>query len=243
MGLDCYLRRLYRILLLPLAAGIVLADGADQTAEVLDKYLSAQQLQRESQRGVQMDVEMKASIPKLAMSGTMRALRGISKVGKVTYDALHFDGDSTVKNQVISRYLTSEAQAMESPDPAIAINPANYKFKYKGIQNKDGREVHVLELNPRKKKVGLFKGELWLDPATYLTVRESGKFVKSPSVFLKKVEFVREFEVRDGVAVPTKMTSYADTRLVGRTELDINYSNFAKMPDSPAQTSSTTGIH
>lgn len=229
------MQKLYRILLLPVAASVLFADGDDQASEILNKYLAAQELQREAQRGVQMNVEMKASIPKLAMSGTMRALRGISKVGRVTYDALNFDGDNTVKSQVISRYLTSEAQAMESPDPAIAINPNNYKFKYKGLQNKDGRDVHVLELNPRKKRVGLFKGEIWLDPQTYLTLREAGKFVKSPSVFLKKVEFVREFEVRDGIAVPTKMSSYADTRLVGRTELDINYSNFSKQPEHTAE--------
>jgi hypothetical protein len=235
------LQKLYRIILIPLATSVLLADGDDRTSEILNKYLAAQELQRDSQRGVQMNVEMKASIPKLALSGTMRALRGISKLGKVSYDALNFDGDNTVKNQVISRYLTSEAQAIESPDPGLVVNPNNYKFKYKGVQNKDGRDVHVLELNPRKKRVGLFKGEIWLDPQTYLTVRESGKFVKSPSVFLKKVEFVREFEVRDGVAVPTKMTSYADTRLVGRTELDINYTNFSKQPEHATE-ATTSGI-
>ena len=29
-----------------------------------------------------------------------------------------------------------------------------------------------------------------------------GSFVKNPSVFLKKVEFVREYEIHDGVAIP-----------------------------------------
>lgn len=229
----------YRLSLSLLTVTTLFADGADQTAEIVDKYLSAQQSQKENMRGVQMDVEMKGNIPKLALTGTMHALRGISKFGKVTYDALRFDGDSTVKNQVITRYLTLDAQAMESPDPKIAINTENYKFKYKGLQNKDNREVHVLELNPRRKHVGLFKGEVWLDPATYLTVRESGRFVKSPSIFLKKLEFVREYEVRNGIAVPTRLSSFVDTRLVGRTELDINYSNFAPRPEPEVATPAT----
>ena len=39
-------------------------------------------------------------------------------------------------------------------------NQANYKFKYKGMATNDGRTVHVFQLTPRKKRVGLFKGEL-----------------------------------------------------------------------------------
>lgn len=227
--------RLLPVLFLLFAGGLSADEShPDQTDVVLDKYLSAQQGQREKLKGVQMEVEMRASIPRLAMSGSMHALRAISKIGKVTYDALRFDGDNTVKREVIARYLATEAQAMDAPDPAIALNPTNYKFKYKGLVNKEGTEVHVLELNPRRKHVGLFKGELWLDGATYLAVRESGRFVKSPSVFIKKLEFVREFEIRDGVSIPTKLTSYADTRLVGRTELDISYTNFARQPEPTA---------
>lgn len=216
------------LVLLPIS--LVADADSEQTNLVLDKYLSAQQTQRENMKGVQMDVEISASIPKLAKQGTMRALRMISNFGKVTYDTFRFDGDNTVKKEVIARYLSQEAQATEAPDPKIAINRENYKFKLKGLQNKDSRDVYVLELNPKKKRVGLFKGEIWLDPQTYLPVREQGRFVKSPSVFLKKMEFVREFEIKDGIAVPTKLTSYADTRIVGRTELNINYSNFSKAP-------------
>ncbi|MDX2181022.1 MAG: hypothetical protein SFV18_15615 [Bryobacteraceae bacterium] len=206
--------------------------GEDQSGDIIAKYLSAQELQRSNMRGVEMDVEIDAAIPRLAKKGKMMALRAISKVGRVTYDFLKFDGDNTVKKDVIARYLATEAQASETPDPALAINPTNYKFKYKGEQLKDARNVLVLELNPRRKAVGLFKGEIWLDPETCLPLRESGRFVKSPSVFLKKIEFVREYQVRDGIAVPTRMSSFADTRIVGRTELNVSYSNFHRIADA-----------
>ena len=55
--------------------------------------------------------------------------------------------------------------------------------------------------------------------------------MKNPSVFLKKVDFVREYEIRDGLALPTRIESRVDTRLVGLAELDIRFSNF-----SPVQT-------
>ena len=47
-------------------------------------------------------------------------------------------------------------------------------------------------MTPRKKRAGLFKGEIWIDAATYLRVQESGYLVKNPSIFLKKVAFVTE---------------------------------------------------
>ncbi len=219
------------------AAGLpLLAAAPDESSDSLSeiqRYLSVQAEQKAQLRGVQMDVEIQASIPKLQKRASLKALRVISKIGKVTYDALRFDGDNTVKKDVIARFLASEVQSSESPDPRLTIQPDNYKFKYKGRQTKEGRDVVVLELNPRRKEVGLFKGEVWLDPATFLPVREAGRFVKSPSIFLKRVEFVREFEVRNGVSVPVRLTSYADTRIVGRTELAISYSNFQSRAAHP----------
>lgn len=41
-----------------------------------------------------------------------------------------------------------------------------YRFLPEGRETLDGREFAVLELRPRIKKKGLWKGRLWLDPAT-----------------------------------------------------------------------------
>ena len=89
-------------------------------------------------------------------------------------------------------------------------------------------DVHIFQLTPRRKAVGLFHGELWLDADTALPVRESGRFVKSPSMFLKKIEFVREYQIQDGVAIPKHIESTADVRIIGRAELSIDFSNFTR---------------
>ena len=75
-----------------------------------------------------------------------------------------------------------------------------------------------------------------MDAATYLPVRESGTFVRNPSVFLKKVEFVREYEIKQGVLLPTHIESRIETRLVGRAEVKINFSNFAKAAEQALAT-------
>ena len=91
----------------------------------------------------------------------------------------------------------------------------------------DGRTVHLFQVTPKHKLRGLFKGEVWIDAATYLPVQESGYLIKSPSIFVKRVAFVRKFEIRDGVSVPLQVQSIVDTRLFGKAELTVDFTNFS----------------
>jgi hypothetical protein len=191
--------------------------------EMITRYVEAKQTQQAALRGAQMQVDIDAKLPRLEKQATLRALRTISKLGKITYKALGFSGDSTVKNQLIARYLAEETKS-----PEAAITPANYKFKYKGKSERDGRTLHIFQITPRKKVVGVFRGELWLDAATAMPVREAGEAVKSPSVFVKKMQFVQDYEIRDGVAFPKHFQGTADVRMVGRAELNIDFSNFTR---------------
>ena len=213
------------------------ADLSDSGQEVLEKYLSATQEQQQSLRGVSMEVDIDAEVPKLKKQGKLHALRNISKLGTVTYRMLGFNGDNSVKTEVIARYLTAESQAQTGPD--ISITPANYKFKLKGREQRGDREVYVFHVSPRKKRVGLFKGELWIDPQTYLPVLETGRFVKSPSIFLKKMEFVRTYDIENGVAIPQRLETRVDTRIFGPVQLSINFTHFTKAAGDTVATASS----
>jgi hypothetical protein len=227
------------LLLFILVAACLLGEPVALAPEtILDHYCAASHGQALALRGASMDVDIEASIPKLKKEGRLRALRRISELGRITYEALRFDGDGTVKNQVIARYLTAEAEAQKEESPSLAVTPENYKFKYKGLNQLNGRDVHVFEVSPRKKRQGLFKGEVWIDAATYLRVKESGSLVKNPSIFLKRVEFVRKYEIRDGLSVPLQVQSVVTTRLVGKAELTIAYSNYSV--DSSARVATGT---
>jgi hypothetical protein len=217
-------------------APVLLAEPgppSTQVTEIVDQYVSATQAQQESLRGLSMDVEIDASLPRLKKKGRLQALRYISRLGEITYRAIRFDGDNTIKKDVIARYLAAETAAREG-GKTMAITPDNYRFKYKASIERDGSKVHVLAVSPRKKRVGLFKGEIWVDSATYLPVREAGTFVRNPSVFLKKVEFLREYEIRDGLSLLKHVESRIETRVVGRAEMNINFSNYAKQTGAGA---------
>ena len=83
----------------------------------------------------------------------------------------------------------------------------------------------MFDVTPRKKAEGLFRGQIWLDAETAMPVREAGRPVKT-SLLVKKMEFVQDYEIRDGVAIPKHFQGTADIRIVGRAELSIDYSNF-----------------
>jgi hypothetical protein len=195
--------------------------------EMVSRYLGATQAQQDTLRGGTQEIDIDASVPELKKQGKLHALRSITKVGKITFRVLGFTGDNTVKTEVIARYLKAEVDAAQD-GPSRSITPENYKFKFKRADELRGRQVYVLHVTPRHNKVGLFKGEVWLDAETYMPVRESGSFVKSPSIFLKKVQFLREYDLQNGVSIPEKLESKADVRFIGPVQLNIHYASFLK---------------
>ena len=76
----------------------------------------------------------------------------------------------------------------------------------------------------------------YLDAVYFFVAEEQGEFVKSPSIFLKKVQFVREYEILDGRAVPKHVESKINTRVWGTAEVSISYRNFVKADDATVTT-------
>jgi hypothetical protein len=208
---------------------------------VVDTYTAISRGQGERLRGASMEVEIEANLPQLQKHGRLRALRRISRLGSITYEAVRFEGDKTVKSNIIARYLAAEAEAQSGDESLLAVTPANYKFKYKGHSGDGENQIYIFQLTPRKKRVGLFKGEVWIDAATCLPVRESGRLVKTPSVFLKRIEFVREYYIRGGVAVPLQIASTVETRLVGRAEVTVHFRNVELASDSSVTLAAASG--
>lgn len=194
----------------------------------LEKFLTATKDQQTKLRDLSMEVDIRASLPRLGKKGSLHAFRSVTKLGAVTYRTLAFQGDNTVKKDVIARYLQAEKEAGDKP--GLGITPDNYKFDYRGVYPWGTGKIHLFHLAPKRKEVGLFEGWLWVDDATGLPVREQGEFARNPSVFLKRVSFVRDYIHKDGIAIPVRIESTIDTRIVGKAEVEVQYSNINKHP-------------
>jgi hypothetical protein len=220
-----------RVLIASLVTAGAFSLGAESPAMapevIVQNYCTAMRGQAQAAKGASMEVEIEASLPSLKKHGKLHALRRISALGHITYKVLGFEGDNTVKNEVIARFLQAEIDAQSQQSVSFAVTPDNYKFQYKGRNEFYGRPVHVFQVTPKKKRENLFKGEIWIDAETYLRVQETGYMVKNPSIWVKKFAFTRQYEVRDGMSVPRLVEGRVDTRLVGAAELKMDFSNFS----------------
>jgi hypothetical protein len=196
----------------------------DNLNNVISRYIAAQRAQQEALRGARMEVEIDAQLPSLEKKGKLRVLRTITRLGKITFDQIgQFIGDPVVKKEVIAKYLDLEQNEREKG--SIAITPANYKFQINAIITQEEKQIYIFKLTPRRKAVGLFKGELWLDGATGMPLKETGQLVKTGSAWLKSIRFVRDYELRNGISILKHLQSTVDVRVVGKAELSANYSS------------------
>ena len=146
-----------RVLILSALIALVVSASSEAPASgsdaIVENYCAASKRQAEMVSSASMEVDISGSIPKLKKQGKLHALRHISRLGRITYDALKFQGDDTVKRNLIARYLQAEEQSQQ--DPTIAVTPENYNFKFKGRTLLEARDVYHFEVSPKKKRQGL----------------------------------------------------------------------------------------
>ncbi len=189
-------------------------------ADALDRYFATRQHEQPACAGSQFAVQIDASLPGLKKNGSMTGIRRIVQPGAVVYRGLRFTGDKFVKTQVIARFLAHDTDSGTQTNEA-SVTPANYVFQYDGVSAYNGLTAYVFLLKPRRKRTGLFQGELWLDADTAAPVRLWGDLVKSPSIFVRSFRFVQDYQTVAGCTEPLRLLLTARTRIVGTVEMTV----------------------
>lgn len=193
------------------------------------------ELQAIELRGYSATTLISVELPDMSRWGEFE-LRRVYKAPKtLEFTPVRFTGDSFVKTNVIARLLQSEVTRLQNPQHfEMAINAANYKIVFKGTTQIDGRLVHEYRLKPRQRRVGLFEGRMFLDAFNGSLVRNEGRLVKTPSLVLKKVEFLQDYIDIGSFTFLKHTHSVASTRIIGRTVVDIDHYNYLFPSASPA---------
>jgi hypothetical protein len=179
---------------------------------------------------------VRAELPDTSQQGEFELQRKFEAPHTLQFTPVHYTGDNFVKSNVITRLLQSEVDHVLKDDPAqTAISPANYKFSYKGAGRVQDRLVHVYQVKPHKKRPGLFKGRVFLDAHTGALVRAEGSVVKSPSFFVKHIEFWQDYTDVQSFTLPAHIHSEAKARIVGRTIVDITHRDYQAAPAATTQ--------
>jgi hypothetical protein len=217
--------------LLPLLFPILCSAQQLTPAEALDRYLARaggpQPVSSDSVYTVQID----ASIPTLHKQGSMTGLKVISYTGQVVYRGLRFTGDKLVKTAVIARFLSNDTEpAVRTAD--VAVSRQNYWFTYNKTSNYNGLTAYVFLLKPRRKRAGLFRGELWLTADTAAPLRLWGDLVKSPSIFIRSFRFVEDYQTVAKCTQPLRLVLTIRTRIAGTVEMVVWQHSAADSPES-----------
>ena len=198
-----------------IVAGMLLfpvkASAADDSGAVLKRYSSAM-----AGKGLDtglVQVEIEGSMPRLDKRARVEAIRRWAG-GKRAYQFVAVEGDSFIRNEMIARYFAMDT---DGEPMAAAITKSNYKFKF--VTNKG--TAAVFQITPRKKRLGMIAGEMWIDTESGLVTHLEGRMLKNPSVLLKRVDITQEMEIQDGVTIGRETHLGISTRFTGRAELTI----------------------
>ena len=94
----------------------------------------------------------------------------------------------------------------------------------------NGRDVHVYQVKPREKRAGLFKGRIYIDSSTGTLVRSEGAVVRSPSLFLRHIEFVQDYTDVGDYTFPLQLHTTARASFVGRVVVDVFHRQYEPRP-------------
>jgi hypothetical protein len=206
--------------LLPLLFPVLCSARQLTPAEALDRYLARTGDPQSACSDSVFTVQIDASMPTLRKQGSMSGVKLVSQTGQIIYRGLRFTGDKLVKTAVIARFLANDANpAGRTGD--VAVSGQNYWFAYNKTSDYNGLTAYVFLLKPRRKRAGLFVGELWLTADTAAPLRLWGDFVKSPSIFVRSLRFVQDYHTVAGCSQPLRLLLTTGTRIAGTVEMVI----------------------
>jgi hypothetical protein len=212
-------------------------NAVDSPSSVLDRYSATLENSNDRSERGSATLDIEASLPKLAKQARLQAIRRLVPFSKPEYEVVEISGDAMVRRQVIARYLSADAEGRGMRASDVAISRANYKFRFVGSAGTGPGLAYVFQITPRRRRLGLIRGELWIDAATGIAVHQAGYLVKRPSMFLRRVGVVQDVDLREGRPYLRITRLDLDTLLAGRAELTIREHPYELAPEQALFTS------
>jgi hypothetical protein len=148
--------------------------------------------------------------------------------GSKQFEVVSASGWSVARKHVFPRLLEAEIDAAR-PDlrEHSRITPENYTFEIAGTDEVRGRLAYVISIEPKTQNKYLARGRIWVDADEYAVVRVEGQPAKNPSFWFKSVHFVHEYNKNGPFWFPVSDRSVTDARILGATEMTIEYFDYA----------------
>jgi hypothetical protein len=136
-------------------------------------------------------------------------------------------GSGLIRSRVFKPLMEIEVETAAGRHRlASSITPANYTFKLLGEEDVDGAHCFVVQTNAKREDKYLFNGKVWIHTTEFAFVKAAGQPAKNPSVWIKRVDFVRCYHKIKEFWLPRKTESITQVRIVGKNILSIDYDEY-----------------
>lgn len=137
------------------------------------------------------------------------------------------DGSPAVRHRVIDKLIEAELDAVRGENrDQTRVTPHNYGFRLAGTAQIDGYDCFVLDVVPKSAKKYLMRGQIWIDKDDFAIVRMEGNPAKNPSIWTRKVRFIRRYEKHGPFWLPASVESESEIVIAGASTLKIRYSDY-----------------
>jgi hypothetical protein len=136
-------------------------------------------------------------------------------------------GSGFVRHHVFQRLMKAEEERVRvNKDPDSLITPENYALEVVGTDRIGNSDCSVVHAVPKRKEMDLFEGKMWIDNQDFAIVKITGHLAKSPSFWIKQVDFVRNYQKIDGFWLLSREEAISAIRIFGKETLTVDYRNY-----------------
>jgi len=197
--------------------------GDEVIAKMLERNrIRNEQLQRYS---VVRTYEIRNLEGKLAAQAVVRV--EYRAPDKKTFSKTSEKGSGIVRHLVFDRLIQSESETSSGREHHnSAITTANYTFTLAGEEEVGPYHCFVLEAAPKSKEKYLFEGKLWVDAQDFAIVKIAGHPAKKPSFWIKRADFVRQYQRIDGFWLPYRDETSVEVKIYGRRVFTVDHQEY-----------------
>lgn len=147
--------------------------------------------------------------------------------GTETFTSSSEKGSGFVLHHVFWRLMEDEKKRVRAnKDPDSLITPENYTFEIVGTERIGSSNCSVVHAVPKHKRTDLFEGKIWIDNKDFAIVKIAGRLAKSPSFWVKQVDFLRNYQKIDGFWLLSREEAVSVIRIFGKETLTVDYQNY-----------------
>ena len=134
-------------------------------------------------------------------------------------------GSHVLLDHVLKKLLESEQEAAQHKN-ATGLTPQNYRFTLVGNANEDGRQLFILQVEPKINQKLLYRGRIWVDATDFAVVRVEAQPAENPSFWIRSTEIHHVYSKVGDFWLPQRNVSESKIRFGGTATLTIDYSNY-----------------